>query len=261
MTVGERKPDIDLPLFRLYCSGVSQRRCAFVFGVHRITVTRKLVRLGAQSRLINRLQRQHVPAGRTIVFDEMETFEHSKCKPLSIALAVEEQSRRVISVHVARMPAKGRLAAIARKRYGRRADDRRRALSLMLDQVKAAAPHLSVVKSDQCPRYPKLVAQHLPGVTHHTFRGRRGCVVGQGELKAGGFDPLFSLNHTCAMYRDNIKRLARRTWCTTKRPDRLQEFLDMYAAYHNARLSNPKRPPTLGMNEAWATEEQANRPV
>lgn len=53
------------------------------------------------------------------------------------------------------------------------------------------------------------------------------------------------------MYRDNIKRLARRTWCTTKRPDSLQEFLDMYAAFHNARLINPRRVPTLDLGTDW----------
>jgi hypothetical protein len=51
--------------------------------------------------------------------------------------------------------------------------------------------------------------------------------VGQGELKRGGFDPLFSLNHTAAMFRDRLKRLSHRTWCTTKRPDRLQLLLDL----------------------------------
>jgi hypothetical protein len=65
--------------------------------------------------------------------------------------------------------------------------------------------------------------------------------VGQGELKRGGFDPLFSLNHTAAMFRDRLKRLSRRTWCTTKRPDRLQLLLDLYAWYHNELLAGAGR--------------------
>jgi transposase-like protein len=245
-TCGERKPEIDLPLFRLYCSGVSQRRCAEIFGVHRVTVTRKLVRLGLQARLVNRLGRQQAGV-KVVVFDEMETFEHSKCKPLSIAVAVEEGSRRILSAHVSRMPAKGPLAAVARRRYGPRQDDRAKALTTLMTEVKEAAPHLVLVKSDECPRYPRLVRRELVGVAHQRFKGRRGCVVGQGELKSGGFDPLFSLNHTCAMFRDNIKRLSRRTWCTTKRPDRLQEFLDLYTSYHNAKLKEPKQPATLDL--------------
>jgi len=246
MTVGERKPEIDLHLFRLFNSGVSQRRCAEIFGIHRITVARKLVRLGGQSRLSNRLGRETMDV-QVAVFDEMETFEHSKCKPLSVVVAVEEKTRRIISAHVARMPAKGRLAEVARRRYGLRKDDRQRALRAAMKDLAVAAPNLKVIKSDKCPRYPARVREQFANVRHEVHKSRRACVVGQGEMKVGGKDPLFSLNHSCAMFRDNIKRLTRRTWCTTKRPDRLQEFLDMYVAYHNARLVDKKRAPGLDL--------------
>jgi hypothetical protein len=181
--------------------------------------------------------RQRLASVEVAVFDEMETFEHSKCKPLSLAVAVEEGSRRLLAIAVAQMPAKGHLAAIARKKYGPRADHRRQGLAHVLGQVsRVAIPEGLVVKSDQCPRYPRAVRESLPGVRHVTFKGRRGCVVGQGELKSGGFDPLFALNHSCAMVRDNLKRLSRRTWCTTKRPDRLQCLLNLYICAHNAMI-------------------------
>jgi hypothetical protein len=61
-------------------------------------------------------------------------------------------------------------------------------------------------------------------------------VVGQGELKKVGRDPLFSLNHTCAMLRANLNRLFRRTWCTTKRIDRLEAHLWIYVRFHNEVL-------------------------
>ncbi len=44
-----------------------------------------------------------------------------------------------------------------------------------------------------------LIKAILDPSSHQRFKGRRGCIVGQGELKVGGFDPLFSLNHTYAM--------------------------------------------------------------
>ncbi len=59
--------------------------------------------------------------------------------------------------------------------------------------------------------------------------------------KAIGFDLLFSLNHTAAMCRDRIKRLSRRTWCTTKRPDRLQLLMDLYAWHRNEHLRGAGR--------------------
>ena len=169
----------------------------------------------------------------------METFEHTKCKPVSIAIAVEKKSRLILATAAVSMPAKGLLAKIARKRYPPRKDERRKAMRLVLSTVAAVgAPDLHLM-SDKCPRYPKEIRRWVPRATHKAYKGRRGCIVGQGELKAGGFDPLFSLNHTCAMVRDNIKRLSRKTWCTTKRIDRLQCLLNLYTCYHNEWIGMP----------------------
>lgn len=216
-----RKVHLRNKLFRILCSGVSQRRAAQYFGVHRDTVALHMMRMVVSARKINRIKRiDRRPA--VVVFDEMETYEHTKCKPVSIAVAVEEGSRFILSLVAAQMPAKGHLADISRKKYGPRADHRPRAIvetftDLMLN------PDLTDLKTDQSPRYPGYVKRLLPGVKHHAFKGRRGCVVGQGELKRGGFDPLFALNHTCAEIRDSVKRLSRRTWCTYMVPPTLQE--------------------------------------
>jgi len=205
--------------------------------MNRKTVARKMVKLGAfADQLAEAQQRAKVSKVETIVFDEMETFEYTKCKPLSIVVAVEEKSRRILALEVAQMPAKGRLARVARARYGRRADRRRQALTKVFQRLRPIAAPDVVFKSDLCPRYPEIVRQHFPEAQHHRFKGRRGCVVGQGELKRGGFDPLFALNHTCAMIRDNLKRLTRQTWCTTKRPSRLQAQLNLYRIFHNCLL-------------------------
>jgi hypothetical protein len=92
------------------------------------------------------------------------------------------------------------------------------------------------ITSDMNPKYPSWIRPHYPEANHITVKGRRGCIVGQGELKKIGFDPIFDLNHTCAMIRANINRLFRRTWCTTKRPDRLELRLYLYAHFHNTVL-------------------------
>ena len=250
LTYRERKPHLTQPVMRLLMEGLSQRACARTLGCKRQTVASKMMRLGSRAKM--HLAARQVGDGttdideKTVVFDEMETFDHSKCKPVSIAIAVEEQSRRVIGVEVAVMPAKGKLAAISRKRYGRRSDKRADALKKILGEVKRLYPHLTIIKSDECPRYPLSVKRILgTDVMHQTFKGRRGCVVGQGELKAGGIDPLFSLNHTCAMFRDHIKRLSRRTWCTTKNIDCLSNLVSLYAWWHNQTISGAKRPFTM----------------
>jgi hypothetical protein len=94
-----------------------------------------------------------------------------------------------------------------------------------------------LIKSDESPHYPQDVKKHFPYAEHQKFKGRRGCVTGQGELKAGGFDPLFSLNHTAAMFRANVNRLFRRTWNTTKKMSRLRLHLFVYIDFHNQRIA------------------------
>ena len=244
ITYRDKKPHYNQPIFRMLCSGMSQRRCAFLLHLHQDTVARKMAKLGAFARA--ELYRPVKTGEATLLFDEMETFEHTKCKPVSIVIAVVEKERRIVAINAASMPAKGRLAEIARRRYGKRADHRPRALRQTFRQLtRIASPNITL-KSDECPRYPKYARQFFPSGKHLTFKGRRACVVGYGEMKKGGFDPLFDLNHSCAMVRDNLKRMARRTWCTTKRIRRLQALLDMYGCFHNQRLGDRRRVPRLG---------------
>jgi transposase-like protein len=247
LTYRERKPHVDQPIYRLLNSGMSQRRCAFILGVARKTVARKLVRLGraARTKHLRWLDSSAAAGYGVVVFDEMETIEHTKLKPLAIAVGVVEGKRLILKAEVSQMPAKGRLAARSRSKYGRRRDARRRGLRRVLAAARLAMPQTTIVKSDQSPRYPGLVRAFFPDAKHLTYKGRRACVVGQGELKAGGFDPLFSLNHTCAMFRDNLKTLSRRTWCTPKRPDRLQALVDIYVTFHNDRILEKDRRPAM----------------
>jgi hypothetical protein len=234
----QHKRRVNQPLFRLLCSGVSLRRSARLLRVHRTTVTRKFRFLADEARIeqakfLRQLQRQGKLS--EVQFDEMETFEHSKLKPLSIALAVDT-SRHLLDFQVAQMPAKGLLAARARKKYGYRRDKRGTALRKMLKNLKGLTEENTLFKSDQNPHYPKALTEIFPGARHETTKGLRGCVVGQGELKATFWDPLFCLNHTAAMLRANMNRLFRRTWCTTKIPQGLIDHLALYVYYHNTVL-------------------------
>lgn len=173
---------------------------------------------------------------RVIEFDDLETFEHTKCKPISITLAVQSKTRRILWLEVSRMPAKGMLVGKAKKKYGARADERGAGRARLFRRLKDFVHEDAVIKSDSNPHYPRDVRKYFPRARHVTYESRDGSLGGQGELKKTKFDPLFSLNHTCAMFRANVSRLVRKTWCTTKRIDRLQAHLMIYADYHNEHL-------------------------
>ena len=225
-----------LALKQLISSG-SLRRAALALGINRKTMVRKFKYLAKKSRLEQDRFLKSLSDVTEIQFDDMETFEHSKLKPLSITLVVQKHTRVILGATVSKMPAKGLIARKSRKKYGKREDERKIKRDELLKEIK---PSLGLnyvcVETDEQPHYPKSIQKIIPQAEHITYKGRRACVVGQGELKAGGFDPLFSLNHTCAMLRYSISRLVRRTWTTTKLPERLQDHIDIYINYHNQKL-------------------------
>lgn len=232
----QKKRQLNGMIIQLLCGGFSQRRSAMVLRINRKTVVRTFCLLGQlaeQSLVAFNLQRPRV---EHMQFDDLETFEHSKLKPLSVTMAVEHRTRRILGFQVSEMPAKGLLTRQALKKYGKRKDGRAKARRMLFQQMKPILVENAVISSDQNPHYTQDVARYFPGCSHEVFKGRRGCVVGQGELKGGGYDPLFSLNHTYAMLRANINRLFRRTWCTTKKRERLGYHIALYSMYHNHLL-------------------------
>ena len=234
------KPELSAPLSLLLVSGVSQRRAARNLQINRKTVASRVRKLGKEARF--RLEiglRSHVLKGE-IQMDEMESFEHTKMKPLSIPLAVDG-TRTILGFAVVEMPAKGHLAARSRKKYGRRLDLRPQGFKSVLKGISHLIQHETEIRTDKKPAYGPWIKDVTSKGRHTTTKGRRGAIVGQGELKVGGFDPIFSLNHTAAMLRDNIGRLRRRTWCTTKNPRRLFDLISIYADFHNSVLLKKKQ--------------------
>jgi len=235
----QHKRRINAQVFKLLCSGVSMRRTALLLNIHRITVSRKLAFLAKVSRERQERFLASLPKVQHLQVDDLITLEHSKCKPLAVSLAVEHETRRLLGFEVSRIPASGPLAEISRRKYGRRPNHRPRALQRLLQRVRPLVEENASISSDEDPLYPPLVKRNFPKAVHHRYPGGRGCVTGQGELKKLRFDPLFSLNHTCAMLRANINRLFRRTWCTTKKMACLEQHLTLYMDFHNTVLLNP----------------------
>ena len=151
-----------------------------------------------------------------VQFDELISFEHTRLKPLSVAVMSVVGERCILGVGVAQIPASGSIARRSREKYGLRRD---MSHSMRKRVLRFCAPHLTPnvrIDTDEHQRYRNEIRQSLPGAVHQQYPSIRGSLTGLGELKRTGYDPLYSINHTLAMLRDNIKRLARRTWCTTK---------------------------------------------
>lgn len=221
----QRRPDINKKLMGLLCSGVTLRRAAELLDVTYNTIRRKFLWLAERSReahieILMNSDRLHTSR---VQFDELITSEHSKAKPLTVALAVRARNGDIISARVGRVPANGKLAKVGQQKYGWTNDDRKAVCKAALREVEWVAKAGITIVCDGYVSYPQWIQQEIPQAVVE--------VVSGGGV--GGNDPLFRVNHACALLRADVSRLARRTWATTKNRAMLQRHLDIYVAWKN----------------------------
>jgi IS1 family transposase len=234
----QKKRQFNKALAKLLVAGVSQRDCGRILKLNKKTVVNKFIFIGRLAQIELLRENLKHPKAKIIQFDDMETFEHTKCKPVSISLVIQDKTRRILGYEPSQMPARGLLVYKALKKYGYRADLRPLGRQKLLSRVKHMVEPDCLIKSDENPHYPPLIKRNFPESEHRAYKGKRGAITGQGELKKVGFDPLFSLNHTCAKLREGINRLKRRTWSTTKKIEMLSLHLAIMAVHHNRSLSS-----------------------
>lgn len=242
----QKKRRVNYELFSLLCSNVSMRRAAIHLKINYKTVQRKFEYLSRKSKI--KQQKFLIEMKKTKVmslqFDDLITLEHTKMKPLSVTIAVDKNRRTILAAEVSRIPAFGLLAEKSRRKYGKRKSEHEKGLKRVFEKLKDVVDKNAVIESDEHKAYAKYVACYFSRAVYKQYKGGRGCIAGQGELKKLHFDPLFILNHTCAMLRSDINRLIRRTWCTTKRVDMLQKHIDMYIHYYNFEKLKLKSSPS-----------------
>jgi hypothetical protein len=224
-------------VFKLLSSGVSMRRISLIANIHRITVARKLAFLAEVAKEEQKRYLNSRPKIKDVQFDDLITIEHTKYKPLTVSMAVENKTRQILDFEVSVIPASGHLAEIARRKYGRRPDQRRKGIMNLYDRIRRYLDEKPVFSTDEDMLYPSLIKRFFPGAAHKQYMGAQSRDRGLGELKKLKYDPLFSINHTFAMLRANINRLFRKTWCTTKERERLVQHLRVYTLFHNSLLT------------------------
>lgn len=212
---------------------------ALNLGISRTTVSRKLVFLGEQAKLKNKAWLEKKEKAVEVYFDDLETFETTKYKPLTVSVAVEGKSRKILGFRVSQIGAKGLIASMANKKYGKRQNTSNKARKELFKELQEHVKQGALFKTDMHKDYPKHIKEFFPDSAHRVYKSVRGSLTAQGELKRIGKDPLFCVNHVFAMMRDNIKRLVRKTWCNTKKMKYLEHHLELYMLFHNSRLTKP----------------------
>ena len=131
----QKKRHINQPLLEMLASNNTLASSARFFRVNTKTAARKLAFLGGQCRKKLTQEMKNYCSITTIQFDELQTIEHTKCKPLSVAMAVSKKERKILGFEVSIMPATGHLAKISRKKYGKRPDNRRKGMRALFREL------------------------------------------------------------------------------------------------------------------------------
>lgn len=214
-------------------NGNTQRGTARILKCSRHTVEKKLLWLKKHHAKEKFIFSQHLQ------IDAMETIEHTKLKPLTIPICVDADYK-IVATEIGRINAKGHLAAISLKKYGPRPNELESSLRNLLLKLKTRAPHPLTITTDSHPLYPKLIKEFFPLSEHIQVSSRdklqkhRELIYSSQRKKI--FDPMFALNQRCAMLRADLRRLTRRSWCTTKNIENLKSQLELYAIFNNQKL-------------------------
>lgn len=230
-TYYQRRPDLNEKVFYLLVSGNTQQRSAELLNCSPTTIARKLLWLA-------QYKKNDPPnTARHIQIDEMESIEHTKLKPLTIPLCVSEDFK-ILGLNVGKIPAKGHLAEISRIKYGERGNEREKVLREMFTHLKDQLKLLPLtITTDSHPLYPKLIKEYFPEALHisvvsRKMKEKKRELIHQNSAKKI-FDPMFALNQRCAKIRSDLRRMTRRSWCTTKNIENLKKHLCLYQIYNN----------------------------
>lgn len=231
-TYKQKKPALNQTIFKLYCSGLSLRRMALIMGINRKTVYRKFLYLARESRNIHeeflrttKMYTSHVQ------FDEIETFEHTSLKPLSVSIAVRSKTGEILEARVAEMINKGPATSLATRRYGYRVDQRLAAFEDVFRVLNSIMIPNGTIVTDASPSYVKPM-QEFACALKHTRVSSAERINGP-KNRRNKNDVLWRLNHIAAKLRNDLSRLSRKTWTTTKRMWALQAHIDLYIAFNN----------------------------
>ena len=217
----QKKPELNQKIMDLYCEGNTLRGIARILKISYDTVTKKWRFMAEKARIkhLTTLEFGEIVT-KYIQFDQMETFEHTKEKPLGIALSIRPKTGQILSAKVCRVPIRALSISKEKIKEWNKKTDRKEAFYKMLAETKQALDKgYSVLSCD--------------GEQEAVYMAKLMCPKSLIETHVQDYAGMWRLNHTCAKLRHHLSRLTRKTWATTKDRKFLQMHLDLFIAYQN----------------------------
>ena len=220
-TKWQKKPKLNNKIMTLYCEGNTLRGIARILEINYNTVVEKWRFMAGKAKIKHLTTLKHCEIiTKYIQFDQMETYEHTKKKPLGIALSIRPKTGQILSAQVCRIPIRALTVSKTESVLYNKKTNRREAFYKMLSDTKHCLDKgYSVLSCDGEPQAVSIAKLMCPDSLIETH--------------VNDYAGMWRLNHTCAKLRHHISRLKRKTWATTKSKDYLQMHLDLFIAYQN----------------------------
>ena len=151
----------------------------------------------------------------------METFEHTRRKPLAIQLVIRAKTGHILSAKVCKGFVKSQSVSKGHSKAwnSEASKEKQEAVTSGLVEAKKAANRATTTIACDGSHFL------LGAVRDVCFESYFNHMVLKGENKR--------VDLAIAKLRNDLSRLSRKSFCTTKRADRLQNHLDLYTDYHN----------------------------
>lgn len=216
-----RKQNLRNKITELYCEGMSLRAIGRVLKINRKTVNKYFIENSNVARVNNLKKIEQGGIMTTYVqFDELETFEHTRRKPIGIQCSIRVKTGEIISTKICTVPLK---ALTVSKRYIMDWNikvHRDTALTDMFLETKKTLKENYVVSCDMANR-PVMLAKKF--FSPENIQSYKSSLEGK------------KIDYTFMKMRQDISRLRRKTLATTKKKEFLQKHLDLYTDYHNTK--------------------------
>src|SRR5262245_45695952 len=229
---GDRRPEVNELFWTLLVSGIGLRQLGRVLKLNIRSVQNKQRKMARTCALLHHNLSPRLPLGRTYVLDEEETYESASIRPLTMPVLIEKETWFVVSTAVgtirrlAKAGTKRRARQDREEKQRRRPDESSKCVKQVLSELACRVPAGAIpLRSDQKASYGVLAREVFGDrLEHATTAGTRIRTT---------HNPLFPINTTMAMTRDNLGRLRRRSWLVTKKGERLQHHLALFTVYRN----------------------------
>ena len=229
----DHRPELNAPVFKLLSSGVGFRQISRYVGCGARCPQQKLVKM---ARTLAKLRDNLCPrlaGGRAFVMDEEETYEVASIRPLTMPVLIERETWFLLAEDVGsirRLAKPGTRRRVAQeadeKKRGRRPDESRACVQRVLRALAGKCPEGDILlQTDMKSSYAKLARR--------IFGARLAHETTSSKQVRDKHNPLFPINVTLAMTRDNCSRLRRKSWLVTKRGVRLRDHMHLFAVYRN----------------------------